>query len=65
MSVQELFSIVEQRGMKIVLREDGTPTLTGKTSELTPELLAALKRYKSAVVAALTEEAAKNAEVPI
>jgi hypothetical protein len=65
MSVADILTICERRGIEVVLLPDGSTVLRGKTSQATPELMASLRRYKAAIVAHLADESKKNAPISI
>ncbi len=50
MTAKELFRIVEDRGLTLVMK-DGVPVIRGDRSQVTQPLLDALKRYRLAVIA--------------
>lgn len=53
LSVETLIAEVRGRGMDFKRNPDGTAALTGATANVTPALLAVLKRRRSEVTAAL------------
>lgn len=50
MTTQQVLSIVEARGLKVVI-VDGRPALRGPKDEATPHLLAVLKRHREKILA--------------
>src|SRR4051794_24237528 len=51
MTTAEVLSIVKARGLRVEIKE-GRPILCGKKEELTPALLAVLKRHREKILAA-------------
>ena len=53
MKAEELFKIVEDRGLRIKINDEGQPIVSGDTSVLTPVLIEALKAHRHEILAHL------------
>lgn len=69
MKAEDLFRIVEDRGLRIVVNDEGKPVVRGDQSVMTPALVEALKTHRYEVLAhlglALPTPPIGSAEQPI